>query len=166
MPRACHVFVPGNYVQVCDRRSGGRTLRDQGTTGFRHFADVERFGNFCETRLLIVLAIYTQWYLDRLVPCCWEPAVMTLSCQLSSMNLTNETLLFVRFFIMCDFTCFHLYHLHFYCIVYICDWHIIKTLLTYLLRQIPELSRVPCLCLRKLGRPTSVDLRLATPRQA
>jgi len=29
------------------------------------------------------------------------------------MNLTNETLLFVHFLIMCDFTCFHLYYLHF-----------------------------------------------------
>jgi len=38
---------------------------------------------------------------------------MTLNFQLLSMNLTSEALMFVRVLIMCDFTCFHLYYLHF-----------------------------------------------------
>ena len=54
-------------------------------------------------------------------------------CQLLSMNQTNETLLFVRFLIMCYFKCVQLYYLHFYCIVHIVIAICIKLLLTYLL---------------------------------
>jgi len=48
-----------------------------------------------------------------------------LNCQLLSMNfyLTNETLLFVCFLIMCEFTCFHLYYVHFYSIARMCNCH-------------------------------------------
>ena len=45
-----------------------------------------------------------------------------MNCQLLSMNSTNETLLFVRFLILCDLSCFHLYLLHYlYCMVHMCD---------------------------------------------
>jgi len=52
--------------------------------------------------------ICTQLNLGHLVPCSWEPVVISLNCLLLNMDSTNETLLFDRFLIMynlCVFTC-------------------------------------------------------------
>jgi len=69
---------------------------------------------------------------------------LTLNCQLSSMNLTNETLLFVRFLIMYDFVCCLV--LSSFCILYcillytcanvICIKFLLTYLLTYLLTPV------------------------------
>ena len=80
---------------------------------------------------LIVLIIYIQWNLGHLVPRGWEPAVVTLNCQLLSMNSANKTLLFVCFSIMCHFPCFHLYCLHFHCIVHVICIKLLLTCLTF-----------------------------------
>jgi len=37
--------------------------------------------------------------------------------------ITNETQLFDHFLIMCEFVCFHLHYLHFYCIMHMCECH-------------------------------------------
>jgi len=69
---------------------------------------------------------------------------MTLNCKLSSMNLTNETLLFVCFLIMYDFVCsLVLSSFCFFCIVFCCTHVRMSYVLnsyrgTYFLASVPH----------------------------